>query len=147
MDCLLYTSVLNATDILLDQMMYSVPAQEILAGSGEGSTGERAQRLRASLDAMDQMMELFYQRKGLASAFAEGTPAAVIKANSLPSQHLNIRYTRMGAGAFMYAAGNHIGIEWGSVPGLAKGKPVVVDEGGALVSGNLFGWGLSLIYI
>ena len=135
--------VLNATDILLDQMMYSVPAQQILAGSGEGSTVERAQRLLASLDAMDQMMELFYQRKGLASSFAEGTPAAVIMANSLPSQHLNIRYTRMGAGAFMYAAGNHIGIEWGSVPGLTKGKPVVVDEGGALVSGNLFGWGIA----
>ncbi len=135
--------VLNATDILLDQMMYSVPAQQILAGSGEGSTVERAQRLLASLDAMDQMMELFYQRKGLASSFAEGTSAAVITANSLPSQHLNIRYTRMGAGAFMYAAGNHIGIEWGSVPGLTKGKPVVVDEGGALVSGNLFGWGIA----
>lgn len=135
--------VLNATDVLLDQMMYSVSAQQILAGLGEGSTAERAQKLLASLDAMDQMMELFYQRKGLTNSFDEGTAAAVITANSLPSQHLNIRYTRMGAGAFMYAAGNHIGIEWGSVPGLAKGNPVVVDEDGGLVSGNLFGWGIA----
>ena len=135
--------VLNATDVLLDQMMYSVPAQQILAGLGEGSTDARARKLLSSLDAMDQMMELFYQRKGLASSFADGTPAAVVTANSLPSQHLNIRYTRMGAGAFMYAAGNHIGIEWGSVPGLAKANPAVFDESVAKASGNLFGWGIA----
>ena len=66
----------------------------------------------------------------------------MVKANSLPSQHLNIRYARMFAGAFMYAAGNHIGIEWGSVPGLAQGAPYVLDGDGARVSGSLFGWGI-----
>ena len=73
------------------------------------------------------MMELFYQHKGLASSFDKGTADAVKKANLLPSQHLNIRYTRMFAGAFMYAAGNHIGIEWDSVPGLGEGSPVAVS--------------------
>lgn len=135
--------IANATDVMLDQMLYSVPAQQVLAGAGAGSTAERAQRLLASLDAMDQMMELFYQHKGLTGSFAPGTDAAVVKANSLPSQHLNIRYTRMFAGAFMYAAGNHIGIEWGSVPGLAKGVPYALDDSGAKASGSLFGWGIA----
>ena len=86
-------------------------------------------------------MELFYQHKGLADSFDAGTDAAVIKSNLLPSQHLNIRYTRMFAGAFMYAAGNHIGIEWDSVPGLGKGSPVAVDGDGEKASGSYFGWG------
>ena len=133
----------NATDVMLDQMLYSAPAQQLLAAAGSGSTAERATKLLAALDGMDQMMELFYQHKGLTSTFDEGTDAAVVKANTLPSRHLNIRYTRMFAGAFMYAAGNHIGIEWGSVPGLGNATPVVVDESGARVSGGYFGWGIA----
>ena len=49
----------------------------------------------------------------------------------------------MFAGAFMYAAGNHIGIEWDSVPGLGKGSPVVVDGDGEKASGSYFGWGIA----
>ena len=135
--------IANATDVMLDQMMYSAPAQQLLAAAGAGSTEERAAKLLASLDGMDQMMELFYQHKGLTDSFEAGTDASVAKLNSLPSQHLNIRYTRMGAGAFMYAAGNHIGIEWGSVPGLGQASPVVLDENGAKVSGAFFGWGIA----
>lgn len=135
--------VLNVTDVMLDQIMYSAPAQQLLAAAGDGSTEERAAKMLASLDGMDQMMELFYQHKGLTNSFAAGTDAAVAKLNALPSQHLNIRYTRMFAGAFMYAAGNHIGIEWGSVPGLGQASPVVLDENGAKASGNFFGWGIA----
>lgn len=135
--------IANATDVMLDQIMYSVPAQQLLAAVGAGSTEERAAKLLASFDGMDQMMELFYQHKGLSNSFDEGTAASVVKQNSLPSQHLNIRYTRMFAGAFMYAAGNHIGIEWDSVPGLGQASPIVLDENGAKASGNYFGWGIA----
>ena len=62
----------------------------------------------------------------------------------MPAQHLNIRYMRMFCrGPLMYASGNHIGIEWGSVPGLAGAAPVVSDENGKYISGNYFGWGIS----
>ena len=37
----------------------------------------------------------------------------------LPVSRLNIRYQRMFDGAFMYAGGLHIGIEWDSVGWLA----------------------------
>ena len=94
----------------MNHMMISAPATQILAGLGSGSQTEK---LANTVEAMDDMMELFYQHKGLTDRFAEGTDASVISKNHLPSQHLNIRYMKMFSGAFMYAAGNHIGIEWG----------------------------------
>ena len=129
--------ILGATDIVLDQMMLSVSAEQILAGTGKGTTQERADRLEQSLKAMEDMMALFYQHKGL------GDGADVPATDRLPAQHLNIRYMRMFAGAFMYASGNHIGIEWGSVPGLASAVPVQADADGRYVSGRYFGWGIS----
>ena len=129
--------VLNTTDVMLDQMMLSVPVTQLLAGLGSGSTADKAERLLNSMDAMDQMMILFYQHKGLTNLAGAGD------SNRLPSQHLNIRYMRMFAGAFMYAAGNHIGIGWDSVTGLAGGSPIVLNEDGTYQSGNYFGWGIA----
>lgn len=129
--------ILGATDIMLDQMMLSVSAEQILAGLGKGSTQERAQRLDQSLQAMEEMMALFYQHKGL------GSGSSVPATDQIPAQHLNIRYMRMFAGAFMYAAGNHIGIEWESVSGLSSAVPVQADENGRYISGRYFGWGIS----
>lgn len=129
--------ILGATDIVLDQMMLSVSAEQILAGMGKGTTQERADRLEQSLKAMEDMMVLFYQHKGLGQG--EDVPAT----DQMPAQHLNIRYMRMFSGAFMYAAGNHVGIEWGSVPGLASAVPVQTDADGRYVSGRYFGWGIS----
>ena len=129
--------ILNTSDILLDQMMLSVPPQQILAGLSGADTAAKANQLLDSMDAMDQMMILFYQHKGLTDLRGAGDR------NRLPSQHLNIRYQRMFAGAFMYAAGNHIGIGWGSVPGLAQGSVVQLDENGRYASGSFFGWGIA----
>ncbi|MDE7299443.1 MAG: fibronectin type III domain-containing protein [Lachnospiraceae bacterium] len=128
--------ILGASDILLDKMLLSLPASQILSGAGSGTLQERAQKLLDSMKAMDDMMHLFYQHKGL-NANAE---AAV---DQLPKGHLNIRYQRMFSGAFMYAAGNHIGIEWGSASGLISASPVVSDSEGKYVSGRYFGWGIA----
>ena len=129
--------ILNTTDVMLDQMMLSVPVTQLLAGLGGGSTTNKAAKLLDSMDAMDQMMILFYQHKGLTDLEGAGD------SNRLPAQHLNIRYMRMFAGAFMYAAGNHIGIGWDSVTGLADGEPVILNEDGTYRSGNFFGWGIA----
>lgn len=128
--------ILGATDIMLDQMMLSVSAEQILSGLGNGTTEEKAAKLDESLRAMDEMLDLFYHHKGLSED--PSAPAT----DRMPAQHLNIRYMRMFAGAFMYASGNHIGIEWGSVPGLAGAVPVQ-SENGKYVSGNYFGWGIA----
>ncbi len=128
--------ILGTTDILMKEMMYSVPGGQILSALGSGSTAEKAEKLDQSLKAMEQLMHLFYQHKGLSDAADAGGK------DRLPARHLNIRYMRMFAGAFMYASGNHIGIEWGSVPALASSVPVV-SENGKYKSGNLFGWGIA----
>ncbi len=130
------TCILGATDILCDKMMYSLPAPQVLAGLGKGSTEERAEILIRSMSSMEEMMTLFYQHKGI-------SPYATNEVDQTPKQHLNIRYQRMFSGAFMYAAGNHIGIQWGSAPGMFNSKGVTSDENGKYVSGSYFGWGIA----
>lgn len=123
--------ILGASDIMLDNMMISIPVQQILTGSGRS-----AETLVNSMDAMEEMLYLFYQHKGLNNGASENK-------DRLPSGHLNIRYQRMFAGAFMYASGNHIGIEWNETKGVVSGKSVQTDENGKYVSGNYFGWGIA----
>lgn len=123
--------ILGAADILSDTMMFSLPAQQIVAG-----TKGDAQTLLTSIDAMEEMMYLFYQHKGLNHSATEAK-------DQIPVQHQNIRYQRMFAGAFMYASGNHIGIEWGSTPGMVNCKSLQADAEGKYVSGNYFGWGIA----
>jgi len=128
--------ILGASDIVLDTMMFSLPAQQILAGAGSGSVQERAGRILDSMDAMEDMMYLFYQHKGLNAGASEAL-------NQIPKGHLNIRYQRMFSGAFMYASGNHIGIEWPETASMVRAVPIVSDEKGSYVSGNYFGWGIA----
>ncbi len=132
--------ILNSTDIVIDQMMFSLPATQVAQGLG----GNKEAQLENALTAMEEMLVLFYQHKGLTNSFAENTDAAVIAKNHLPYRYLNIRYMRMFAGAFMYASGNHIGIEWGSAPGMMSASPVQYDkESGKHTSGQYFGWGIA----
>ncbi len=96
---------LNATDLMADHMMYSVPATQIWAALGNyASNAEKAAAVESALGAMEKTMTLFYQHKGLFRG-AGGS-------KETPAQHLNIRYMQMFSGAFMYASGNHIGVEF-----------------------------------
>lgn len=128
--------ILGASDIMLDTMMFSLPAPQILAGLGNGTSEEKAEVLLGSIKSMDDMMYLFYQHKG----FNDSAPAAI---NQIPNGHQNIRYQRMFSGAFMYASGNHIGIEWNETRGMVNCTPVVADEDGKYISGRYFGWGIA----
>lgn len=128
--------ILGASDILLDNMLLSLPAERVLAGAGSGSAAERAAKAVTSFDAIEEMMNLFYQHKGLNKNASEAI-------NRFPKGHLNIRYQRMFGMAFMYAAGNHIGIEWGSCSGMLSSSSVTFDENGRYISGNYFGWGVA----
>ena len=110
--------ILNATDILLEDMMYSVPATQVWNQIKEKE--DKVLALDKALQAMEDTMTLFYQHKGLKVQ------------NNLPSQHLNIRYMRMFSGAFMYAAGQHIGVEWNSTS--------IVSSATSMDS---FGWGIA----
>ena len=63
--------ILGTTDILMKEMMYSVPGGQILSALGSGSTAEKAEKLDQSLKAMEQLMHLFYQHKGLSDALMQ----------------------------------------------------------------------------
>ncbi len=132
------TCILEAADILSDTMLLSLPAAAIWEGSGKNGTSveARAQTILNSVDAMEGMMYLFYQHKGLNSSAAK-------EIDRIPAGHQNIRCQRMFSGAFMYAAGNHIGIGWGSTAGMVTGAPVTVDANGKSISGSYFGWGIA----
>ncbi|MDE6677450.1 MAG: hypothetical protein K2K02_00260 [Ruminococcus sp.] len=130
------TCILGATEILDDRMMYSLPAVQIHAGLGKGTVAERAVKLITSMDAMENMIDFFYQHKGI-------SPDAKDDRHRTPDRHLNIRYQRMFANAFMYAAGNHIGIPYGSASGMVNCNGVKSDENGKYISGNYFGWGIA----
>ena len=134
--------ILGATDIVLDQMMFSIPIKQVyksIAGNGE-SQDEAAEKLYQSLMAMDEMIHLFYQHKGLNAAPVTG--GKTYEKDKLPTTRLNIRYQRMFAGAFMYAGGLHIGIEWDSCALLGGSEPIQSDNG-KYVSGSYFGWGIA----
>ena len=121
--------ILGATDIVLDQMMFSIPIKQVyksIAGNGE-SQDEAAEKLYQSLMAMDEMIHLFYQHKGLNAAPVTG--GKTYEKDKLPTTRLNIRYQRMFAGAFMYAGGLHIGIEWDSCALLGGSEPIQSDNG------------------
>ena len=122
----------NYTEIVMDNMMYSVPAVQVLSGLNGGG----AQRLEEAIAAMEQQVDLFYQHKGYGKNVANDSK------NKYPTQRLNIRYHTMFTGAFMYAGGKHIGIEYGSVPELFSISPVTSDENGKKTGGRFTGWGI-----
>lgn len=125
------TCVLNYTDLVLDGMMYSVPASAVW----DAIQSDPAGKLTKAIAAMEQEIDLLYQHKGLHEAASNS--------NRYPEQRLNIRYQKMFDGAFMYAGGKHIGIEFGSVGELFGMTPVETDAKGNKVSGQLSGWGIA----
>lgn len=122
---------LNVTEITMENMMFSVPATQVWAAISANPTA----KLANSIAAMEQEIDYFYQFKGLNKAATD--------ADAYPNTRLNIRYHQMFTGAFMYAGGKHIGIEWGSVGGLFQTNPITTDANGKKTGGNYSGWGVA----
>lgn len=128
---------LNSTEIVMDNMFFSFPATQVWRGINNDASKSAEEELKNAIDAMEQEVKLFYQFKGLnENADASDT-------DRFPNTKLNIRYHQMFTGAFMYAGGKHIGIEFGSVSGLFDTNPIVTDENGKKLSGNYSGWGIA----
>ena len=129
------SSIYNSTDIMTNQMLLSVPATAVLEALS-GSESEQVEQLYQNSLAMEQLMDITYRSKGLSRDAKDAK-------DQWPGSRINIRYTRMFTGAFMYATGQHIGIEYGSVGGLTHGRPHTKQADGTMGGGNLYGWGIA----
>lgn len=132
------TDVRNATEISTSSVLLSLPADQVLAGlKGVGNDES------AMVEAMYQNVLAWEEE-----LFVANKVQGIIDSNAALSGYQypmttrqNIRYMRMFAGAFMYAAGNHIGVEYGSTSALVQGKPTSVTGAGS--ANGLFGWGIA----
>lgn len=134
----LTTDIRNATEISTPSVLLSLPADQVLAGLKGVGNDENAM-----VNTMYQNILAWEEELFIANQVQGIIPSdAVLTGYQYPmTTRQNIRYMRMFAGAFMYAAGNHIGVEYGSTSALAQGKPT--SETGAGHANGLFGWGIA----
>lgn len=131
---------LNTTDIVIDRIMFSVPASRALDGVGASGDGAK---LESTLAKADEMMNLFYQHKGLTDkTLTDAEKAKYGDQNGIPAGRQNIRYTNMSGGVFMYAAGNHIGIQYNESANPTALPGAFFDSNGKWQSGQYYGWGM-----
>ena len=121
----------NVTEISLPTVLLSLPALAVLNGSGRAQA-ERAETLYSDVLAWEDVMHICKTTQGIDNTYG----------SSDMTTRQNIRCMQMFSGAFMYAAGNHIGIGYGSCAGMVCGKPVSALGDGAAANG-LFGWGIA----
>ena len=125
------TNCLNVTEISTPTMLLSLPAAAVLQGAGQGRA-ERIETLRQTVLAWEDLIHICKTTQGIDNTYAQ---------NDMQTRQ-NIRCMQMFSGAFMYAAGNHIGIGYGSCAGMACGKPVSA-MGASDTANRLFGWGIA----
>ncbi len=124
------TSCLNVTEISTPSMLLSLPA--LAVKNSTTATGEaRVQALFNSVLAWEDLMHICKTTQGISNTYGQ---------NDMQTRQ-NIRCMQMFSGAFMYAAGNHVGIGYGSCAGMAGGQPISVTGPGN--ANKLFGWGIA----
>ena len=131
-------NVRNATEISTPSVLLSLPADQVLAGlQGVGSSREAmAEAMYQNVLAWEEELFVANKVQGIIAS-----DAALTGYRYPMTTRQNIRYMRMFPGAFMYAAGNHIGIEYGSAAGLTRGRPSAQTGQGS--ANGLFGWGIA----
>lgn len=130
--------VRNATEISTPSVLLSIPADRALAGlkGVGGSVDQMAETLYQDVLAWEEELFVANKVQGIIDSDAR------LSGYRYPmTTRQNIRYMRMFAGAFMYAAGNHVGVGYGSTSGLMSGRTsAAVGEDRA---NGLFGWGIA----
>lgn len=132
------TDVRNATEISIPSVLLSLPADQVLAGLKGVGNDESAmvEAMYQNVLAWEEELFVANQVQGIIDS------STALSGYQYPmTTRQNIRYMRMFAGAFMYAAGNHIGVEYGSTSALVQGKPTSVTGAGS--ANGLFGWGIA----
>ncbi len=123
----------NQSEISLPNVLLSLPADQVLKGINQNADEKQAKidKTYANVQAWEELMGVIYKTYGIDDH----------ENDSLETRH-NIRYMKMFAGAFMYAAGNHIGVGYDSVAPLMNGTPTN-EQTPSEQQNNLFGWGIA----
>lgn len=128
------TGIYNSTEISMPNVLLSVAAAPVLGAiKPTGAAKDTAvEKLYNNVLAWEDTMHICNTTQGIEDTLE----------NSGMQSRQNIRYMRMFAKAFMYAAGSHIGIGYGSVSGMVSGSPIST-LGNNAKSNGLFGWGIA----
>ncbi|MDE6107174.1 MAG: M60 family metallopeptidase, partial [Oscillospiraceae bacterium] len=113
-------------------VLLSLAAIPVKNALGSGSREEKIGVLYNDILAWEDIMAICKQTQGIDKVYGD---------NDMLSRQ-NVRCMTMFAGAFMYAAGNHIGIGYGSCGGTVTGRPIAM-LGENAGSNQLFGWGIA----
>ena len=131
----LTTNCLNVTELSLPSVLLSIPAQSVLSGVGYTAGAGRDAMVDTLYDnvlAWEDLLHICMTTQGIDGTYE----------NNEMTTRQNIRCMQMFTGAFMYAAGNHVGIGYGSCAGMVRGKPIDKLPEGATAN-QLFGWGIA----
>ncbi len=122
----------NVTEIVTPEVLLSLPAKAVNNVLG-GTRTEKIDTIYNSILAWEDIMHICKTTHGIDSTYENNPKSA---------RRQNIRCMTMFQGAFMYAAGNHIGIGYSSCGGMALGKPISQLPENASAN-SLFGWGIA----
>lgn len=121
----------NSTEIGTSKILLSIPASgalESIQSDIEEDLEAQVDRLYETLLTWEANLELHYEILGL-------TKDAVESKHRWPNTRINVRYMPMNPGVFMYAAVDHVGIQYGSEKGLVNDSRTSED--------GYFGWGIN----
>lgn len=122
------SQIKNSTEISMPHMLLSIPAMPVKTAMSDEKE-KQIDKLYNNVLAWEEVAKI--------TTYTQG-----IDDNSQMQARQNIRCMQMFAGAFMYAAGSHIGVGYGSCSGAVSGRPT--DANTPNENGNhLFGWGFA----
>lgn len=136
------TNTRNATEIATPSVLLSLPADQVLAGLGgaQADVDAMTNQLYKAISAWEELIFLANKTQGIIAADAN------INTYEYPMQtRQNIRFSRMFSGAFMFAAGTYVGIDYTETRGMVTGYPLAqtaYTRDSDDVNG-LYGWGIA----
>lgn len=137
------TNTKNITEIATPSVLLSLPANQVLEGLGgaNASVDELTNQLYRAIVAWEQLIFLANKTQGIISA------DQAFDSYQYPMQtRQNIRFSRLFSGAFMFAAGSYVGIDYNETRAMVTGYPLGETGASGIDSDDvngLYGWGIA----
>lgn len=138
------TNIRNFTEIATPSVLLSLPANQVLSGLGgaQATVDTMTEQLYDAICAWEQLLFLANKTQGIIAA------DATFDSYQYPMQtRQNIRLSRMFSGAFMFAAGSYVGIDYNETRAMVTGYPLGQTGSGSGIDGDdlngLYGWGIA----